>query len=325
MKRTKALRVILPLAFMAVIAVGFLTHGGIGTLSALGWKDVAILCPLGALATMLASKTLIPRALIAFAIAIVAILLFGRAFCAWVCPVPVVSKLREAFSPKKKAAKADKPVVAGAAGMGAAGEIEDESASVGGASAAAAPLTEDEKQLLKKSCSSGCSAVRERIDTRHFVLGGALLSSAIFGFPVFCLVCPIGLTFAAILLLIRAFGFGDPSITLLVVIALLLVEVVFFKKWCHKICPLGALMSLVSKGNRTFRPAVDATKCLETAKGVHCSACAKVCPEGINLHELDTPNSAALSECTKCRACVDVCPTKALSLPFLPAKDAAKK
>ena len=322
MKKTKVLRVLLPLAFMAIIAVGFLTHGGIGTLSALGWKDVAILCPLGALATMLASKTLIPRALIAFAVAIVAILLLGRAFCAWVCPVPVVSKLREAFSPKKKPAKADRAVAAAAM---ASAELEAADEGATAASAAVAPLTDKEKLLLKKGCSGGCGAVREKIDTRHFVLGGALLSSAIFGFPVFCLVCPIGLTFAAILLLIRAFGFGDPSITLLVVITLLLVEVVFFKKWCHKICPLGALMSLVSKGNKTFRPAVDASKCLETAKGVHCSACAKVCPEGINLHELGTPNSAALSECTKCRACVDVCPTNALTLPFLATKDAAKK
>ena len=302
MKLAKILRIVLPLLFIILITVGFLTSGGIGTLSALGWKDVALLCPVGALATMLASKTIFPRALISLAIAIVAIILLGRAFCGWVCPVPLVSKVRYAFS-KKGAEKKDH-------------HREDEA----GADAPAvdvSPLTEDEKRLLG-GCSKGCAAGK-KLDTRQFVLGGSLLSAAIFGFPVFCLICPIGLTFAAILLIIRAFGFGDPSIALLLVLVLLAVEVIFFKKWCHAFCPVGALMSLISRGNKTLRPTVDESKCLETTKGVTCSACARICPEEINLHELGK-GSVSLAECTKCHACVDVCPTHAITMPFLPPK-----
>ena len=52
---TKRLRTIIPLAVIAVIGVGFATHVGVGTLSAIGWQDISLLCPLGALATMIAT------------------------------------------------------------------------------------------------------------------------------------------------------------------------------------------------------------------------------------------------------------------------------
>ena len=61
---TKRLRTIIPLAVIGVISVGFATHVGVGTLSAIGWQDISLLCPLGALATMIATKTLLPRAVI---------------------------------------------------------------------------------------------------------------------------------------------------------------------------------------------------------------------------------------------------------------------
>lgn len=101
--KTSKLRVIIPVAIIALVAIGFATHAGIGTLSSLGWQDIALICPVGALSTMLAAKTMIPRAVISLIIAVIAIVLIGKAFCAWVCPVPVVSKLRDLFSKKKPA------------------------------------------------------------------------------------------------------------------------------------------------------------------------------------------------------------------------------
>ncbi len=293
-KSTRTLRVIIPLAIIVVVGIGFAAHAGFGTLSDFGWQDISLICPMGALSTMLASKLLVPKALISLAVAAVAIILLGRVFCGWICPVPVVSKLREVFA-RRKPAENVKP--------------DDE-------------LSADEKAALKTSCSGSCSTCAEKrgaVDSRHLVLGGGLLSAAIFGFPVFCLVCPIGLTFASVLLLIRAFGVGDVSWSLIAVPALLLVEVVFFRKWCSKFCPLSALMSLVGHANKTFKPSIDDSKCLETSKGRTCEVCSKVCNEGINPRRPQL-GASQMNECTRCRECIEHCPAGAISMPFLAKK-----
>ena len=288
------LRVIIPLAVLLIAGLAFTLHVDFGTLSAAGWSTVSILCPLGALSAMLAAKLMIPRALVSLVFFVIIVLLVGRAFCAWACPVPVVSKVRQLFT--KKGSDADLP------------KEVDKSA-----------LTEREKQYLRAACGGSCATQHKLLDSRHIVLGGSLLSAAIFGFPVFCLVCPIGLSFALIFFLVRAFGYGDPSWALLIIPVVLFLELVVFRKWCHWICPVSALMSLVAKGNKTVLPQVDATKCLETAKGVKCSSCAHVCPEGIDLHD-PVLTKKYINECTRCHACVDVCPTGALSFAFLPGK-----
>ena len=300
---SKKLRTIIPAAILIIAGVAFVAHFSVGTLSSFGWRDIVVMCPLGALATMIAAKALIPRALVSIVLAAIIFMLFGRAFCGWVCPVPLVSKLRGEDKKAKKAVAAD----AADAATGTAANL--------------APLTEEEKAALKGGCASCASKRGGKIDSRHFVLIAALVSTLIFGFPVFCIVCPIGLSFASIFLLVQLFAAGQVSWLVVVAPALLLIEVVFFRKWCHELCPLGALMSLTAKANRTFKPVADPAKCLETAKGVSCGACARVCPEGINLHHPEF-SEAEINECTRCRACVDACPTGALSLPLLAKKTA---
>lgn len=330
---TKRLRTIIPLAVIAVIGVGFATHVGVGTLSAIGWQDISLLCPLGALATMIATKTLLPRAVISIVIALALILLLARAFCGWICPVPVVSKIRGIFS--KKTSNTDmtgtgvlpadeNPLVKAAkeAKVNSAANTADAANGAALAADAPAPLSADEQAALSgcgHSCSS-CAEKRATFDSRHVILGGSLLSAAVFGFPVFCLICPIGLTFATIVLVMRLFAFGDVAWGVILVPALLLAEVVFFRKWCSKFCPISALMSLVGKANRTFVPAIDNAKCRESAQGTSCEVCAAVCPQGINVRHPEAGMS--FSECTKCRACVEACPTRAITMPFLPKKAA---
>ena len=310
MKSAK-LHVIIPLCIVAFALVAFLSHFAAGTLSAFGINDIIMICPLGAIATMLATKTIIPRGLITLAIAVVLFVIFGRAFCGWVCPVPVVSRLRDVFAKGKKGdgSKAqDAPALAGEAD--------------GSTKANLAELTDEEKGLLSGGCAS-CAAKRgDGLDARHFVLGSALVSTLIFGFPVFCLVCPIGLTFATVFLLANLFLTGDASWMVLVAPLLLVAEVVLFRKWCHTLCPLGALMSLVGKANKTFVPKADTSICLETAKGASCGACVRACPEGIDLRYPEL-SEAALSECTKCRLCVEACPVHAISMPFVLPKAAS--
>ena len=309
-KNSKTLRTLTALAVIVIVFVGFLTNLGIGTISAPGIWDISILCPLGALGTMLASKMMVPRALVSLVIMAVLIVIFARAFCGWICPVPLVQKLRDLFSkPQAKEAKAEDADGTKAANV--------------------APLTDEEKAALATGCEkdakglTGCANCAKKrgdaVDARHFVLGGALVSTFIFGFPVFCLVCPIGLTFATILLLVNLFGQGDVTWSLIVVPALLIAEVVLFKKWCHKLCPLSAFMSLIAKLNRTFKPTIDDAKCLETSKGATCGRCGKACNEGIDPRHPEL-SDAAWSECTKCRSCVDACPANAITMPLIAKK-----
>ena len=311
---SQKLRIIIPLALLGAAGVAYAAHVSAGTLSAFGWESISLICPIGALGTMLASKMLVPRAVISIVLAVAAILLLGRAFCGWLCPVPVWSKLRGIFKKGDNTSS-----VGGDLGRPSATEATP---GTGAATTKAAPLSAAEKRALKTSCTGGCSSCADRkpADSRHIILGGTLLSAAIFGFPVFCLVCPVGLSFAMVFLLIALFGGGDVTWSVLIIPALIAAEVIFFRKWCSHLCPLSSFMSLIGRANRTFQPAINDEQCLETAHGATCGRCAVVCEVGINPRhpELGT----TFNECTRCRACADVCPGHAISFPLIARKTA---
>lgn len=288
--KSDKLRLITAGAILAVVAAGLIAGANVGTLSGFGWDSIALLCPVGALLTMIASHTVIPRAVLSLVLMVAVVLVAGRLFCGWVCPVPLLDRLRAFFrTPAKKEA------------------LERQRHEEVGAVARAA--------FAGCSSCSSCKDVRARLDSRHVVLGGAVLSTAVFGFPIFCLVCPIGLTFATILLVWRLFFAGDLTVAIVLAPVLLVVELTLLRKWCARICPISALMNLVARGNRTFRPVINDEVCLETAKGVPCSRCAEVCTFDINLRHPEA-GELGVVDCTRCRACVDACPTKAISLPL---------
>lgn len=97
---TKRLRTIIPLAVIAVIGVGFATHVGVGTLSAIGWQDILASVPLGRTRDYDRHEDPAPPRGHLTVPRLALILLFARAFCGWICPVPVVSKIRGIFSKK---------------------------------------------------------------------------------------------------------------------------------------------------------------------------------------------------------------------------------
>lgn len=285
-KNTVRLRFLVMIAVLAVVAVGYFTAAGIGSVCGIGIGDITLLCPLGALLAMIAERTAIPFALLSLGVALVICIVLGKVFCSWVCPVHFLEKLR----PKGKKAA----------------------------------LTTGEKALLKGSCS-GCATCAAPcgksegivLDSRHAVLVAAIISTLVFGFPVFCVVCPVGLTFTTVFLIMRLFAFGETTWTIILFIGIILVETLVLPRWCRTFCPLGALHSLMSGPNRTFRPRVDEDRCLQRT-GAECNRCVRACPEGINLHDI-AQGATTLADCSKCKACSDVCPVGAITFPFLPS------
>ena len=268
---------------VAVLLIARFAGWQTGTLCSVGYDAIAYICPLGALETIFGSWAFVPRVLICLAVVVIVALVFGKAFCSWVCPVAPLSDLLRG----RKAREKD--------------ECE---------------RTQAAHRVLERWSDTNAAQAekhkpfRSRVDGRHVVLAGSLASAAVCGFPVFCLVCPIGLTFASAIALYRLIGFNEPAIEVLVFPALLVLELTVLRKWCHRFCPVGALLSLLSRGNRTFKPHVDASMCARHA-GSSCAACAQACPEHID--PCADLGDRSLAECTRCGACVNTCPAKALS------------
>lgn len=315
-------------ACVAFALAGMAFRVGIGTPSAFGIQQISAICPLGALEVMAGAKGVMLHPLLLFVLVVVLIALVGKAFCAWMCPVPWLQKF---FRPKKRgAAKGgvgrDAPTKGGA-GHGVPASRNDPgaaSAQVEPSAAGAAQAVEfgEERAACAPSACAACAGAAAcakalapvggkrdgvQLDSRHAVLAGTLASAAVFGFPVFCLICPVGLTFATIIGLWNLVQFNEPSWALVIFPIILIAEVTVLRKWCSRICPISALVSLLSNLNVTLRPRVKADVCLRS-RGVDCHACVDVCPE-----QLD-PHSKRIPECSKCGKCVDACPAKAISI-----------
>ncbi len=285
---------------VGVPVIGLAFQSGAGSLSAFGLDYVAALCPVGALESMLGAKAVSTHGLMCLAIAVVVVVFVGKAFCSWACPVPWLQKF---LRPGRSRTK----------GLGESANDDGVLHKLESAGEEAALHEPQSKANAASACKLeplGGQRDGLRLDSRHAVLGGALLSSALFGFPVFCLVCPVGLSFATLAAIWHLFQFNETTWGLIAFPLILVLEVVLLRKWCFNFCPLSALVSLISRANPTFKPAVDSKACLRT-KGIDCQTCVNVCPEHVD------PHSDTIPECSKCHVCVESCPAKAIAIRLL--------
>lgn len=287
---TKARAITLSLVLIAVLA-SLAFDVGIGTPSAFGMGQFFLLCPLGAIESLIASKSLIPITLISLAVVLVLSCIFGRAWCAWGCPAPVI---RRFF---KREPKRDLHA------EGNACATCSNEACGGGSKACGLKALPAVLRLVAR-------------DTRTWALVIVLVVALVAGMPLFCLVCPVGLTFGTVASLWNLIVNKQVTASALVFPAALLVELVLYRKWCMSLCPIAGLLNIFGHAAKTFRPHVEKDSCLRGEEGKHCSVCTAVCPEGIDLHAPDA--SLQLGECTRCGECIKHCPTNSIRIEVLP-------
>ncbi|MEA5020625.1 MAG: 4Fe-4S binding protein [Gordonibacter sp.] len=299
---TKARIITLSLVFAAVI-ISLAFDTGLGTPSAFGIGQFFLLCPLGGIEALLASKAFVPVTLISLAVVAAFALLFGRAWCAWGCPAPTIRK----FFKRNLTTTVDT--------VSATSISANEQP----------PCTLPNKQ---QACSPAGEAKRFVAslrylgrDKRTWILGVVLVATLIAGIPLFCLVCPIGLTFGTVGSLWHLIV--DKQITLSVVVfpAALLIELVVYRKWCMNLCPIAGLLNIFGQFALLFRPRVDTSTCMRASKGKPCNVCTAVCTEHIDLHAKDT--ALQLGECTRCGECVKHCPTGSVRITIKSTKSAS--
>jgi ferredoxin-type protein NapH len=271
-------------AVFVVVGLGLVFNTGLGTLSSFGYNQIAAICPLGSLEVLFGTWMLVPRAILGLLGVIFLVIFVGKAFCSWLCPVQHI----QAFFKTKKTKLQE----------------QNERTEAG------------EFALNNWKNDIDVKHPKVALDTRHAVLAGALISTAVFGFPVFCLVCPVGLSFATFITLWRFIQFNEPSWGLLMFPVIIIIEVVLLRKWCTSLCPIGALLSLISVFNKTFKPQVDKDLCLRDTNGSLCKVCNTVCPEQTDPHS--NKGKRPIHECVKCAKCSTACPVNAIT--FSPAK-----
>jgi ferredoxin-type protein NapH len=190
-------------------------------------------------------------------------LLLGRAFCAWSCPLGTTIDLVDRAIQKLKF----KPFL-----------------------------------TRRNSRKDGSNAVRYEMN-KYAVLASALVGSALFRFPVWCSLCPIG-TLCRGAVAGTELSVGAELLTVPSAAAMSLGEKRF---WCRYLCPVGGLLTIVSRLNPFLKPKVR-----PDSSQRNCNACTTLCPEGINICQ-----DKSFARCTKCFDCYAKCPFGAVRIEFL--------
>ncbi len=94
--------------------------------------------------------------------------------------------------------------------------------------------------------------------------------------------------------------FHGGALIAFVLIAILLANRFLTRFWCRVLCPLGALLGLLSR-HAPLRIQRDVDKCID------CDKCLKACQGGSDPHK-----EPRITECHVCMNCIEDCPSQAL-------------
>ena len=129
--------------------------------------------------------------------------------------------------------------------------------------------------------------------------GLVIITPIILGF-MFTDICPVGFLTGTIPVSALNPGKFVPSSyfypALVVFILFFILIFVVERGWCRYFCPVGAILAPFNKISILH---VD----VEKKECIHCNACSKVCPMGIDVPEMNRD-----PECILCGKCVDTCP-----------------
>lgn len=261
--------------------------------------------PFGALLTLLSSHTLY-RGLL-WALATVAVtLVFGRAFCGWVCPFGTLHHFFGWVLPSRKnkgaariAANRTHPIrqrvkyyllyaFLGAAvvGSGFGGTFDPIALAVRGLGLSVLPVLQyTAGAAMRMAADSNVRVLQGAADASQFVLSRSLWQSS-------------------------QFHYHEGWLLGVVVIALFFMNRVIPRFWCRVLCPLGALLGVTARHalvgmDKSHQKCTDCNLCL-----VHCQGADS--PQGGVKWRQD--------ECHVCLNCENACPEDVIKFRWLPGR-----
>ena len=279
-----------------------------------------LICPVGGLQVLLTGKVttlLLLPTIMALVLFLIPIFVLGNVFCGWLCPLGTLidgfDKGVERFMPKLNMKREER-----------------------------SERNKEKKRaahsVVCPTCPFGKLLGDKHANVANGVLVSALVGSAVFQFPVFCTICPIGISTKGMFhlkALTSVTGRMMPIILELWAIPVIAILASLREKryWCRKICPVGASLNLAGSFSPLIKPTVKTEKCVmkgcpETCEDYHldyCGACRqidqkrceKVCPQGINLLDKES-----LARCTKCLECYIQCDHDSIEIKLFGTPDA---
>lgn len=244
--------------------------------------------PLAGAASMLAGRRFLPALLLSL-LTIGLTLRVGRAWCAWICPLgtlldwtPARKQPSAAFGPASPWRRIKYILLTAVASAAIAGSLTF--------------MLLDPIVLMSQMAGRVFLPLLEQIFSLLERAGFAISWTRPFASQA------VNLLRGTIFPLERHF-YGGALLTGLVFAGILALNALAPRFWCRHLCPLGALLGLLSRF-AWVRRRVDAS-CID------CGRCARLCPTGT----IDAGRSYASdpAECTTCLICQAECPVSAIS------------